>query len=238
VFEINGVNVGVLNDQQLVIEPFSAWLWDSVLGGYSGSVCNFTNTICPDLRTVGLNGMDVNQTGGMPTDGCYNIFMVANPTTGDVGFICSKQGSWGLVVSPVGYTSWRKLMYGVLVIGGKLAPVHVSHWPMPRVDLTSPYQLLAITSPSSSWVTIDLSKLVPENARFVWYRCVFTGTPCNAYLAPSPSTLIGKLVAYNQLGSYSSIGCRIDSAQKGYAQLFAGGRMDIYLDGWNQTEVS
>lgn len=239
-YEISGCNVGVFSDQQLVIEPFSAWLWDSVAGGFNGSVWDLTTTKYPDMRVVGLNGVDVNPNGAgnMPPNASYDIYMIGNPTTGDVGFILSLQSSWGSVVKPSGYTCFRKLMYGVPVIGGKLAANHTSNWPMPTVMLTAPYQIAAITSPSSSWVTLDCSKIVPENARWVWYRCVFTGSPCNAYISSSSSTTNAKLVAYNQLGSYSSIGCRIDSTQRGYAQLFAGGRMDIYIDGWSQTEVS
>lgn len=241
-FYIGGVNVGVFDDQHLVIEPFSAALWRGFDQSDGMDIWCLTSTLMPDLRTVGVNGMDVNPNGAghMPPDGCYDIWMVGNPTTGDLGFVLSLHSSYRDIIGSLpGYTSWRKLMFGVLVVGGKLVPCHVSNWPMPTIMFTQPVpQVAAILSPSSSWVTLDLSKLVPENARYAWYRCVFTGPPCNAYISANAGPQFAKLIAYNQIGSYSSIGCRIDGSQHGYAQLFGGGRMDVYLDGWSQTEVS
>jgi len=232
---IGGANVGVYNDVTLVIEPFSAWMFGALAG-----IRNLTTTIYPDMRGIGLNGIDANPNGQghMPPDGCYDIYLLCNPVSGDVGVICSLSASLGGVVLPTGYTLFRKLMYGVLIRSGKLVANHTANWPMPTVMLSTPILITSILSPSQAWVTLDLSKLTPENARWVWYRCVFTNAPCNCYVAPTASAQYQKLVAYNQLGSYSGIGCRIDGSQHGYAQLFNGGRADIYLDGWSQTEVS
>lgn len=230
---LGGINVGVYNSTTLVIEPCAAWLFGS-------GIINLTTTVFPDMRGIGLNGVDVNPNGqgNMCPDGCYDIYMLYNPTTQQVGFICSLQGAIGNVVLPSGFTSYRKLMYGVLVYQGALVANHTANWPMPTVMLTSPILVTSILSPSTNWVTLDLSKLTPENARYAWYRLVFTGSACNMYIAPTAASQYAKLVAYNQLGAYSNIGCRIDGSQHGYAQLFNGGRVDIYLDGWSQTEVS
>lgn len=235
-YYIGGVNVGVFDDATLVIEPF-----DLAMFGNDGSdIWQLTTTLYPDVRGVGVNGMDVNPNGqgNMPPDGCYDIYAIGNPSTRQLGFILTKAASWSDVVRPTGFTSFRKLMFGVLIHGCKLAPCHVSHWPMPRVDLTTPIIIAQGLVPSATWLTLNLSKLTPENARFVWYRCVFTDGPCNAWLSPSANTAFAKLVSYNQLGIYSSIGCRIQGGQLGYVQLFYGGKMDLYLEGWNQTEVS
>jgi len=234
---IGGCNVGVYNSATLVIEPFAAWLWN---GSSGGDIINLTTTLYPDMRNIGLNGVDVNPNGqgNMCPDGCYDIYMIYNPTTQDVGFICSLSGSWGGVRAPSGYTWYRKLMYGVLVYGRQLAANHTANWPMPTVMLSTPILITEIKQASTNWITLDLSKYTPENSRYAWYRIVCLNSPVNAYLAPTASTQYAKLVSYNQLGVFGGLGCRIQGGQLGYAQMFNGGEMDIYLDGWSQTEVS
>jgi hypothetical protein len=234
-YAISGVNVGVLSDTQMVIEPFSMWMWD--LAGNNGQIVNFSNTKNPDITVVGLNGRDFGSPGTCP-DGAYNLYGLYNPTTDDVGFIVSDHNSYGAIGAPPGYTFARKLMYGVVVVGGKLYPNHCAHWPMPKVMFTTQTQVAAFFS-NVIWAPIDLSKLIPENARMGHFRFVVTGPNSNVWIAPTANLQYSKLIMYNEIGIRAGIDCRVDGNEKVYIQFQtgAGGRLDVYLDGFSMTEV-
>lgn len=230
---IAGLPVHILDDTHIFVEPGSAALWSGT--GWDVDQIDFTAIYNIDMNTVGLNGRDA----GSFSNGCYMVYALYNPTTGERGFIASKAIRFQDAVIPSGFTSWRKLMYGVTVIGGRCVPVHSTCWPMPVVEFTEQLQVAALTTQSPNWVTLDLSAYVPENARFCMFRVVMTGASCNAWMASSSSGYGSRLVSYNQQGVIAGFGIRIDSAQKVFAWLgSSGARMDIYLEGFKMTETT
>ncbi len=234
-YYLGGVNAGVLSDNQMVIEPFSLWMWDQV--GNASQIVNFAVTKYPDITVVGLNGRDFGSAGACP-DGAYNLYAVYNPTTGDVGFLISNHNSYGALVRPTGYTFARKLMYGVVVLGGKLYPNHCASWPMPKIIFTK-QTLVASFTTNVLWAPIDMSKLIPENSRMGHFRFVVTNQLSNVWIAPTAALDYSKLVMYNEVGIRAGIDCRVDGNEKAYIQFVtgAGGRLDVYLDGFSMTEV-
>ncbi len=248
-YAMNGCNVGVFSDQQLVIEPFSMWMWGPIgTPGWGGQMVNFTNTLYPDLRTIGLNGMDANPNGAgnMPPDWAYNIHAFANPTTGDVGFILSKQGSTNAITPPAGYTLYRKLMYGCPVYGGKLLTNHTANWPMPMVEFTPQVQVGPAFTSAVTDYPVDVARLIPENSRMGIFRAVITGSGNNLFLSPTGGTAFRKLYCYNSAGVVPNIHSRVQYTYGSpntsiiYVtfQPGASGRLDLYCDGFLMTEVS
>lgn len=250
-YYIAGVNVGVQTDTQLVIEPFSLYMFGI------NQIVDIPTTIFPDLTTVGLNGMDklYGAPGQMPPDWAYNIFALYNASEGTctaaapcLGFIMTKATAIGDVVLPSGWTlantSYRKLMYGVTVTGGVLLTNHVSHWPMPRIDFT-PQVLIASFTTTQTFTPVDVARFVPDNSRFVNFRAVFTGTGNNLWLAPTGSTQFQKLFAYNGQDVKTNLWMRVQytygnpSTSYVYVTFQPGtsGRVDLYIDGYDMTEV-
>ncbi len=237
-FYIAGCNVGVFSDTKMVIEPFSLAMWRDTNVMQDVDIWKLATTVYPDITVVGLNGRDFGSPGVCP-DGAYNLYAVANPTTGDIGFIFSDKISMTDIRPPAGYTSWRKLMYGVVVVGGKLYPNHCAHWPMPKVMFTKQTPAGSFFS-NVTWAPLDLSKLIPENSRMGHFRFVVTGPNSNVWIAPTANAEFAKLVMYNEQGIRASIDCRVDGNERAFVQFQtgAGGRLDVYLDGFSMTEVS
>lgn len=239
-YYISGVNVGVFSNTQLEIEPFSLYLFGI------NQVYTMSATIFPDLTTIGLNGMDVNPNGAghMPPDWAYNIYAIYNPTTQGFGFILSQATAFENVVVPSGFTSYRKLCYGVTVYNGALLTNHTTHWPMPRVDF-SPQILVGSFTTTQTFTPVDVARYVPDNSRFVNFRAVLTGTGNNLWLAPTASTQYQKLFAYNGQDVKPGLWMRVQytygnpSTSYVYVSFQPGssGRCDLYCDGFAMTEV-
>ena len=181
IYFYGGINVGVYSNTQLVIEPFGLWMWGPIgAPGFGGQLVELTNEVLPDLTSIGCNGVDVNPNGAghMPPDGAYDLHAFYNPITGDVCFISSLQGSTLSVPHPSGYAFYRKLPYGNIVLNGALVPNHTAGWPLPTVMFTATERAIAaFSSPTNSWVAVDCSKLIPENARMGYFRVhVTSGT--------------------------------------------------------------
>lgn len=269
-YAINGVNVGVLNNTQLVIEPFSLWMWGPYqTPGFGGQTVAFTNTITIDLTTVGCNGMDQLQqgqtlasgqvlrsgqvAGQMPPDDTYKLWAFYNETTFDTCFIMTGSVDFAGIVKPVGYDFYREIMYGVTVYGGALLPSHISHWPMPRIDITPQIQVGPAFETAVTDFCVDLARLIPETMRFVNMRAVLTGTGNNFWLSPGGGTQFRKLFAYNGSDVKPGLWIRVQQTmpwlqsppQPGFRsacvyvtfQPGTNGRLDLYFDGGNQTEV-
>jgi hypothetical protein len=246
-YSSGGLNCGVFDDQRLVIEPYYQWLWDSVAGGFAGANWFQPSTLMPDLRKIGLNGMDQNPNGAgnMPPDGCYDIYTIGNPKTGDVGIIVTMgNGSWsGIANKPAGYTHYRKWMYGILIYQGKLRANHTDNWPMPRVTLTDsdPILNLFTTGPTGGWVPVNLAKFIPENSRLGSFSCILTGvgsfwvSPTGG--APDP---YWKTMMNDQSGISGVLDCRVNGSQVIYVWYNGppGSIAQLILRGWAQTEVS
>lgn len=243
-YYIGGVNVGVLDDTHLVIEPFSLWLFGI------NEVYTLTTTITPNLRLIGLNGMDVNPngSGNMPPDWAYNIFAIYDNPTGDFGFIITKATAVSDIVLPTGWSlanlSYRKISYGITVTGGVLMTNHTTHWPMPRVDFTNQILLASFTTTQTD-TTVDVAKYVPDSSRFVNFRAVLTGTGNNLWLSPTAGTAFRKLFCYNGQDVKPGLWSRVQytygtpSTSMVYVtfQPGASGRLDLYVDGFAMTEV-
>jgi hypothetical protein len=242
IYHYGGINVGVFSSTQLVIEPFSLWMWGPIgTPGFGGQLVEFTNEVKPDLTTIGCNGMDANPNGAgqMPPDGAYDIFAFYNPTTGDVCFINTLLGT--PPTAPSGYTYYRKLPYGNIVLNGALAANHTSGWPMPTVMFTATERSVAtFPSATNSWVGVDCSKLIPENARMGFFRVHVTGGNASVWLSPSnniPNAYF-KTLMDNQTGMSGQIGVRVDSREFIYVFTSGAGRVDLILDGFAITEAT
>jgi hypothetical protein len=238
-YAIHGCNVGVLSDTQMVIEPFSLWMWNRATPATPiGDVINFSATKYPDITVVGLNGRDFGSAGTCP-DGAYALYAVYNPTTNDMGFIFSNHISYGTLIRPAGYDYVRKLMYGVVVKAGKLYPNHCAHWPMPKVIFTN-QTLVASFFSAATWSPVNLASLIPEASRMGHFRCVVTNANSNVWLSPSGSLTYSKLIMYNEMGIRTGIDCRVDGNETIFVQFQpgSGGRLDLYLEGFSMTEVS
>jgi hypothetical protein len=250
-YYIAGVNVGVQTNTQLVIEPFSLYMFGI------NQIVDIPTTVFPDLTTIGLNGMDANPngSGNMPPDWAYNIFVLYSSSEGScsttspcLGFIITKATAISNVVLPSGWTvantSYRKLSYGIVVTGGILLTNHTTHWPMPRVDFTTQLLLESFTT-SQSFTAVDVAKFAPDNSRFVNFRAVLTGTGNNLWLSPTGGTQYQKLFAYNEQGVKNNLWMRVQytygspSTSLVYVtfQPGASGRVDLYIDGFAMTEV-
>lgn len=246
-YAINGVNVGVFSDTKMVIEPFSLWMWDGS-ASFNGQTIGFTQTKYPDLTTVGCNGMDALQSGqssgAMPPDGTYKLFAFYNPTTFDTCFITTGAIAYSDIVKPSGYNYWRPIMYGVTVYQGKLLENHVSHWPMPRIDFTQQIQVGPAFTTSVTDYCINIHKLIPENARFANFRAVLTGAGNNLWLSPSAGTAYRKLFAYNGQDVKPNLWTRVQRINNTTTCVYvtfqpgSNGRLDLYMDGYNVTEVN
>lgn len=242
-YSSGGLNVGVYdaNDHfHLVVEPFSVWGWDSIAGGFNGQMMAMNMTLYPDLRTIGCNGMDQNPNGAgrMPPDGNDDIFVLGNPTTGDICIIVTMgDGSFGGIANkPPGYTLWAKLRYGVLINEGALVDNHTANWPMPNVRVT-PDMVVTRFFGNQSQGLIDLSKLIPENSRFAAVRLVITNGTANVSIGPGPCCM--KLAAYNQTGVVWVPGIRVQHGSL-FADIQAASNVeiDVHYDGWDQTEAA
>lgn len=244
IYSIQGVNVGIFSNTKMVIEPFSLWMWDSSAGGFNGQTVAFTSTKYPDLTTVGCNGMDAGTVGVMPPDATYKLFAFYNPTTQDICFITTAAISYSDIVKPSGYTFWRPLMYGVTVYQGKLLENHVSHWPMPRIDFTQQIQVGPAFLASVTDYCVNIHKLIPENARFANFRAVLTGSGNNLWLSPSTGATLRKLFSYNGQDVKPNLWTRVQRIDNTTTCVYvtfqpgSGGRLDLYMDGYNITEVN
>src|SRR5574337_1816120 len=90
-YAIAGVNAGTYSNTQMVIEPFSMWMWG---GSGDGQMVSFSSTKYPDMTKIGCNGLDKLQpgqsAGGIAPDNAYKLFAFSNPTTQDVCFIVTS----------------------------------------------------------------------------------------------------------------------------------------------------
>lgn len=258
-YYVGGVNVGVLSDTLLLLEPFSIFMFGiNQIVDVPPNVCpdGLNHGLCPDLTTVGLNGMDVNPNGAghMPPDWAYNIFMLYNATDGACGMspclgaIITIATAISDVVLPPGWqlahTSYRKIMYSAVVVNGELAPNHASNWPMPTFIFTQPVLVASFTT-AQNYTPVDIARLAPDGGRFVRFRAVLTGSGNNLWLSPESNSLYEKMFAYNDFGVKSGLGIRVQytyghpSTSQVFVKFQPGvsGRVDLYVDEWDWTEV-
>lgn len=239
---LGGMNIGVLNDTTLVIEPFAADLWQGIAAGWNNQVVNFQNTISVDLTSIGLNGRDAG-TAGTPPTGCYKVWMIANPTTGDVGFIATQTLDPRSIVFPAGYTLNRKLPFGFSVIGGRALPFHAASWAsLPRITFTDNDAMMTIWSgpANNAWLTIPLPNYIPENSRSGIFAGQVSGGSGSMWISPSSSVPnpFWKTLLANQAGCSGNVDCRVDGNQNVCIWAEGTGTFSLILRGYSQTEVT
>jgi len=245
IYAVNGMNVNVLSNSQMVIEPFSFWAWGPIgTPGWGGQLVEFNTTNYPDLTTIGLGGMDANPNGAgnMPPDGAYMLWGFYNPTTNDTKFVTSRQiAISGMPVYP-GYTHWRKFSYGVIVKNGKLVENHTAGWPVPTVIFTATESNFLVgtwIATTPGWVAVDLSKLIPEHSRMGIFRATISGNAATIWISPSgsqPNPYFRTL--HSGTGVSGQMMMRVDGNEKIFVWVqAAGSTVNLYLDGFVMTEV-
>lgn len=181
-----------------------------------------------DLTVNGLNGLD---TGSVVDGTSYSVYLVQNPTTGDVGAVVSESITYGGVTLPSGYTRFRKLPWGFVYQSGIL-PFHLSGWPLPYSNYTFSgdvvdYRVLNAGS-SAAATAVSAASLVPDQARFVTFTAVVTGSGT----ARIGSNGICAQPVVNG-GVYS---VRVTSGRNVYYKTTGSALLSLYVLGYTQTE--
>lgn len=197
-----------------------------------------------DRTTSGLGGVD-NGTYDPNVD--YFVYMLKNPTTGDVGAVLSQEISVSSVTKPAGYTLIRKLPWGYISIGGGIPSFHLSYWPLPFTRYTdaeeaAQWRVLSLGT-STTFTTFDLSGLVPDNARMVYLMCRVdrTSSGGRAWLRTTGAqdTGVGAGAVPDVIGAqtYTYLHIRVTSLRElSYRVDDSGLRLSVYVMGYSQTE--
>lgn len=226
---------------QFVIEGFAFWGWGPLpQRGWCGQMVNSLSQLTVDIKTVGMNGIDVNPNGAgnMPPDGAYDVHLFAMPGTPSaippipdaVEVIVSLQGSTPAVPHDAGYDLYRKMPYNVIVRNGVIMPSTVIGWPTPCISFTStdsdgvtPNTVVQeFPSATGKWVGVDVTKMIGENSNFGYWRAIISGGTASVWLSPSnvsPGNAYFKTLATNQTGSTGSIPVRTTSQGTGQPAL-------------------
>lgn len=205
----------------------------------NGTSSHQSRSLLPvDMDRSGVGGLDV----GTPEQGAdYFIYLLTRDTDGEVGAVLSRSISYGGVAVPEGWTVRRKLPYGQV---WPFRPVHVSHWPSPKVTYTdtSPWSLAA-GSASATWQLIDLSGQIPDNARLAHLACTMghNGGPSGeAFVGPS-STMPRKVSRTSDAVPFAAevpVSVRVTSQRGLYWRTTGGATLGIQVLGYDQTEIS
>jgi len=237
---IAGLPVHVLDDTHIFVEPGSAALWKGV--GWDIDMVDFPAIYNIDMNHVGLNGRDY---PGAFTSGCHYVYALYNPTTYDKGFIASLAIRFNDVVAPPGFTSWRKLMYGQPVVGGRCLPVHATAWPQPSVRFTDSDAVLSVATigPRGQWVAINLAGYIPENSRLGVFAGRIAGTSGSMWISPvvNVPNPYWKALLEKQVGDSGDVACRVDGAQTVFVwvdDVPYPGAAQLILRGFDMTEVT
>lgn len=217
-------------------------VWDF----YGYAAYEFPSLVSLDFTIVGLGGYDIS---GGPIDGSnLCIYLIANDSTGEYGFIGTSSIYEGGVVLPSGFSVKRKLPWGVIYNSSRdgIPSFHLTHWPMPMITLTnaestSAYNALGAGN-STVWADVDLSSWVPDNARLVHLliETRYISSVCSAYLRTYGGQSTGMRVASVSANSVYNImekTIRVTSDRKiQYKLNAAGAQLFIYVMGYSMTE--
>lgn len=199
-----------------------------------------------NLTTTGLNALD---TGTITLGTDYFIYMLKNPTTGQVGAVISEQIATSLVTKPAGFTLIRKLPWGFIYRAGGSTGIptfHLSHWSHPTTFYTdmddSAGWAALVGGTATTLTTVDLSSFIPDNARWIHLMVRLQGTvDGKAYLRTSGSGGNGKPAGEIKANGVDVVylSVRVTSAAAvSYRVTSANCSVSIYVVGYDQTEVS
>lgn len=141
----------------------------------AGSVGTFDGAAVwdrPVQDTVDLTHLGVGGADRVPFPAGHVYLYVLSNGAGGFGWIACPGRFESDVICPAGWTVVRKLPFGIpynLAWGG-IADFHLTGWPLPYIRLTqaqygSPWTVLGAAQSHGVWRTLDLSALIPDNAR-------------------------------------------------------------------------
>ena len=231
----------------------------TVLRLQPGSAVNSTGTrvrsaataITIDLMTVGAGGMD---TGAPANTVGYFIYLIEDNVTGALSAVASASITYGGVIVPAGYTIFRKLPWGFVYrtaagygVDSGIPDFHLSCWPKPYTQFTaaqiaSPFIVLN-ASTSTSFVPVDLTNLVPDNARLARIMCRtrYATAAGTAYVRTYPTQSTGIPVGMASVAGqadYSFLDIRRYSGGEIYAAVTGGVDLTLAVQGFYNTEPS
>jgi type II secretory pathway pseudopilin PulG len=168
---ITGLQVNWLSNTTLQMRPGS---FVEAGGRYKFDI---SKILILDIMARGLNGLDV----GSPVEGWYAIYAIGKLSTGEAGFILSRENSITKVTKPEGFGYIRKMPLEIFWDGHyakirefqttSAAGYDAATWTM--VNATGEYNLLDRTAGirsgfnGTNFVKLDGSKFVPDSGRMV-----------------------------------------------------------------------
>lgn len=183
-----------------------------------------------DLTKTGLNCLD---TGAMTIGQDYFVYLLRNPTSGNIGAVVSKEISITGVTKPAGYTQIRKLPWG-FVWRGALEPMHIDGWPTPFTrwhfaQQTNDYA--AITDGEAlTGGSFNLSGFLPDSSRLAYLNIKVTGSGTVEIGASAQKLFEVKDGAF--------VHARCTSGHDMFYKTTGSAKLSAYVFGYTQTERS
>ena len=238
---ISGMEIGKYSSTQFEIRP------GSITTPTGDARYDFTTANYVNLASTGAWGMDT----GSPAngDGIY-LYLIDNGSTPAI--IASKSIIIGGVTAPSGYTVKRKLPFGIIYNSnwGGIPDFHLSSWPhgsfirLTGAEYSSKWMPISGAA-SVAWKDINLSHLMPDNARLAYVmvqKRYVSGKAGSGYLRTYSEQSTGLLVGSATVGSPQpgqlQIPIRVTSTRK--IQYKTTGNVLMYLQfiGYSMTEPS
>jgi hypothetical protein len=164
---INGLEPRWKSDFEIEIDWGSCVGRTPLMGLMEVTPTNYPSKLLLDIRRVGLNGLDA----GIPLNGqWYLVYMVMNPSTGQVGAVLTTSEIYSQVQRPSGFSLMRKLPLGVYrKPDGRFRKFRVLTWPKthidyPDCDASADYTAEAAGT-ATGWTLVNLDRFVPPGAQ-------------------------------------------------------------------------
>lgn len=205
-------------------------------------------TLTVTMTTSGVGGLD---TGSVANGTSYYIYLIANSTTGALAGLASAGETYGAVTLPTGYEHVRKLPFGFVyhaVNWDGIPDFHLSGWPRPFIRYTGAEEAAAWRAlnagTSGTFVDVDLSGWIPDNARMAYLLCRTATT--GAGIGYGIIRVLGSQTAGLGVGgvvaggaeAYSFIHQRVTSDRSLQYKVSGNASLTIFVLGYSMTEPS
>jgi hypothetical protein len=198
-----------------------------------------------DITTTGVNGLD---TGSAVEGRDYFPYLIQNDTTAELAGVLSASIIYGGVVVPAGWSIFRKLRFGFCYNSswGGIPAFHLDHGNCVLLtgEDSAPWRIGSPNMQNTSWATLDLATLMPDNARVAKVSALVSavGSAGSAYLATPAFDTYGRFCGSKSPGETSIspvvFDIRVASDRTLKYKTTGGARLNLYLHGYAMTEFS
>lgn len=241
--DLAGMELEKISTNVLQIQP------GNCVSANSSAIFATNATINIDMTTVGANGLDV----GSPVNAtAYYVYVIVNNLSGLIAGLVSASIIYGSVVVPTGYSMVRKLPFGFVykTAWDGIPDFHLTHWPKPFIRYTGldindggTWAALGVGT-SSTFVDVDLSTFVPDNARiaYIYADVGAVGSAGTAYMRVLGGQVLGIAVGSatptTAVHSYGAFWQRVTSTRTVQYKVTGGAQLSLYVLGYAMTEPS